>query len=134
MAAIKRFEDLEIWQIARELCRFVFMLSSKGEFSKDLSLKNQTRSSSGSSMDNIAEGFGRGGKIEFIQFLSFSNGSASEVKSQLYRALDFKYISEEEFKTGYEFADKLMNKIGRFISYLNSSDIKGQKYRNRKKL
>lgn len=92
MAVIKRFEDLEVWQIARELCNYIFMLTSKGEFSKDISLKNKIRNSSGSSMDNISEGFGRGGKIEFIHFLSISNGSANEVKSQLYRALDFKNI------------------------------------------
>jgi four helix bundle protein len=88
MATITKFEDLEVWQIARTLSRLIYSLSAKGNFSKDYALKNQIHSSSGSAMDNIAEGFGRAGKIEFIQFLGFSNGSACEVKSQLYRALD----------------------------------------------
>lgn len=132
MATIKRFEDLEVWQVARELCRFVCKITSKEKFSKDFTLKDQIRSSSGSAMDNISEGFGRGGKNEFIQFLGISNGSGRETQSQLYRAFDYGYIVQEEFKEGYELADKLCNKIGSFISYLNSSDIKGVKFRNRK--
>ena len=129
MATIKRFEDLEVWQIARNLCRFVYRITSKGEFTKDFTSKNQIRNSSGSSMDNIAEGFGRAGKKEFIHFLSISNASTDEVKSQLYRAFDQDYINNEEFREGYELADKLSKKNGSFINYLNSSDYRGKKFK-----
>ena len=131
MATIKKFEDLEVWQIARDLCRSVYDLSGKGNFSRNFALRNQIQASSGSAMDNIAEGFGRAGKKEFIQFLGISNGSTCEIKSQLYRALDQKYISITEFEESYNLADKLNNKLGSFISYLNKSDIKGEKFRNR---
>lgn len=93
MPTIKKFEDLEVWQIARVLCKFVKRVTTKGSFQTDFSLKDQIRRASGSTMDNIAEGHGRGGNREFIQYLSFSNGSANEVKSQLYRAYDYEYIS-----------------------------------------
>lgn len=128
MATIKRFEDLEVWQIARELCQYVRRLTTKEDFSRNFSLKDQIEKSSGSTMDNIAEGFGRGGRQEFVQFLWISHGSTDEVKSQLYRALDYQNITEEEFKEGYELAHKLNNKLISFINYLNNSRYKGIKY------
>ena len=85
---INKFEDLGVWQEARELCKEVYSLISEAEFSKDYALLNQINRSSGSVMDNIAEGFGRSGNKEFIQYLSVSKASCMEVKSQLYRALD----------------------------------------------
>ena len=133
MATIKRFEDLEIWQIARELCKFIKRITTKGAIQKDFSLKDQIRRASGSTMDNIAEGYGRGGNREFIQQLSVSNGSADEVKSQLYRAFDYEYISEEELKEGYELADKLSRKTIHFISYLNNSTQTGPKFPKKQK-
>ncbi len=87
---IDKFEDLEIWQEARELCRYVFKLTSTGLFNKDYKFRDQIRSSSGSVMDNIAEGFERGGNKEFAQFLSIAKGSCGETRSQSYRALDYK--------------------------------------------
>ncbi len=87
MATIQNFEDLKVWQKARALCNEVFSLTSVGAFSKDFGLKAQINRSSGSMMDNIAEGFGRKGNLEFINFLTYSNGSACECKSQLYRGL-----------------------------------------------
>ncbi len=128
MATIKRFEELEVWQIARELCQFIRQLTSKEDFSRNFALKNQIEKSSGSSMDNIAEGFGRGGRQEFIQFLWISHGSTDEVKSQLYRALDHQNITEDEFNQGYELAHKLNNKLISFINYLNNTRYKGIKY------
>ena len=72
---IKRFEDLEIWKEARELSKIVYEITSVGPFNSDFRFRDQMRASAGSSMDNIAEGFDRGGNKEFIQFLSFSKGS-----------------------------------------------------------
>src|SRR5947207_620164 len=102
MATIKRFEDLEIWQLARQLNNFLFNLTEKGEFVRDFKFKYQIRSAGGSIMDNIAEGFGRGGNKEFSNFLTMSEGSCNEVQSQLYRAMDWKYVTADEFKTSYE--------------------------------
>ncbi|HUM48335.1 MAG TPA: four helix bundle protein [Chitinophagales bacterium] len=96
MNVIKTFEDLKIWQKGRELSILIFRLSEKGSFAKDFPLKNQIRGSSGSVMDNIAEGFERNSKLEFIQFLSVAKGSCGETRSQIIRAADFGYISAEE--------------------------------------
>ncbi len=132
MATIKKFEDLEIWQLSRTLAIEIFDLYTASEqFSKDYKLKDQINGSSGSVMDNIAEGFERNSRNEFVQFLSFSKGSSGEVKSQLYRALDRKYISQEIFEHLYKKAGKIGNKTGAFIKYLNSSEFKGTKFKNR---
>lgn len=93
---IRKFEDLEIWREARTLSEIVFQLTQKGTFRNDFKLKNQIRGSSGSIMDNIAEGFERNGKGEFIQFLSIAKGSCGETRSQAYRAFDYKHITKEE--------------------------------------
>jgi len=92
MATIKRFEDLEIWQLAREISRDVYDITRKDSIKHDFSLIDQLRRSSGSIMDNIAEGFERDGNKEFVQFLSYAKGSAGETRLQLYRAVDQKYI------------------------------------------
>jgi four helix bundle protein len=83
MATITRFEDLEIWKEARRLAKEVHLISIHTELRSDLRFKNQIKSSSGSVMDNIAEGFERDGNIEFRQFLSIAKGSAGETRSQL---------------------------------------------------
>ena len=98
MATITKFEDLETWQLARQLADKVFQLTKKNDFAKDFGLIKQIRNSSGSVMDNIAEGFGRGGNKEFANFLCYSTGSCCEVQSQLYRAMDWKYITNDEFE------------------------------------
>ena len=95
MATINKFEDLEIWQLAREICKDVWFLFETTSLGNDFKLKNQMNGSSGSVMDNIAEGFERNGRREFIQFLSIAKGSCGELKSQLYRSLDRKHISKE---------------------------------------
>ena len=94
MATIKRFEDLEIWQESRRLSKEIILLSKTTDLKTDFKLKGQIKSSSGSVMDNIAEGFERNGNLEFRQFLSIAKGSAGETRSQLYRVLDFNYINE----------------------------------------
>ena len=133
MATVTKFEELETWQLARALTNEIFELFSNSEqFSRDYKLKDQINGYSGSVMDNIVEGFERGGRNEFINFLSYSKGSAGEVKSQLYRALDRKYILKEQFDNLYEKADIVGKKIGSFINYLNSAEHKGTKLKNRK--
>ena len=98
MATINTFEELEIWQLSREICQDVWNAFENSSLGKDFELKNQMNRSSGSIMDNIAEGFERNGRREFINFLSYSKGSCGELRSQLYRAFDRKHITEEEFE------------------------------------
>jgi four helix bundle protein len=128
MATIKHFEDIEAWQLARQMCIEIHEITLQGAFGNDFSLKDQIRRSSGSVMDNIAEGFGRDGNREFIQFLSYSKGSASEVQSQLYRALDNKYIDEGTFQKQYELVKNIIGKTTNFMKYLSNSSLKGPKY------
>ena len=125
---IERFEDLEIWLMARELCKYIFVLTSKEPFCHDFKLRDQIRSSSGSVMDNIAEGFERDGNKEFVQFLSVSKGSCGECRSQSYRAYDYQYINEEELNDLIIKTVALSKKIARFISYLRKSNLKGPKF------
>ena len=127
---INRFEDLEIWQLARELCKFVKELTNKEPFVKDYKFRSQIRESSGSVMDNIAEGFERDGRKEFIQHLSISKASCGETRSQSYRAFDYNYISESELNELLERTKILGKRIGNFIKYLKSSPHKGTKYRD----
>lgn len=127
MATIKRFEDLEVWQRAREICKLVSVYTKKQDFSRDFTLRDQIRGSSGSAMDNIAEGFERDGNKEFTQFLTISKGSIGETRSQAYRALDYEYISEEEFEVLKEKCLALSEKLGAFINYLKNSEYKGNK-------
>jgi four helix bundle protein len=125
---IKHFEDLEIWQEARDLAKFVFEISRQDGFSEDFRFRGQFRSSSGSIMDNIAEGFERDGNKEFIQFLSIAKGSCGETRSQSYRAFDCNYISQEQLNDLLDRTIKLSNRIGSFMKYLRHSNLIGSKY------
>jgi four helix bundle protein len=131
MATITKFEDLEIWQLARILSKKAYALTFVEPLASDFRLKDQIRGSSGSMMDNIAEGFERGSRLEFINSLSISKGEVGELKSQLYRALDNSYISQATFNELYEEANILTKKTTNFITYLNASKFKGQKFKNR---
>ena len=115
---IDRFEDIEAWQLARELTRKVYALTKHQPFSKDYSLKDQIRKAAGSSMHNIAEGFDAETTPEFLRFLSYAQRSCTEVQSELYVALDENYIDEAEFKTTYELAGRTRAAIRGFINYL----------------
>ncbi|MFO7828170.1 MAG: four helix bundle protein [Bacteroidales bacterium] len=128
MATIEKFEDLEVWKKARELCKLIHKYTLKDSFAKDFSLKDQIKRSSGSVMDNIAEGFDRGGKKEFIQFLFISKSSSSETKSQLYRALDYGYINQEEFEVAYNKCSEIASMETGLINYLKNSPYKGKKH------
>ena len=97
MTRIERFEDIQAWQRARELVRDIYEVSSKGNFAKDYSLKDQIRKALVSIMSNIAEGFSRQTDKEFTQFLYIALGSVTEVQSQLHIAQDLKHISKEDF-------------------------------------
>jgi four helix bundle protein len=128
MSTIKRFENLRCWQSARKLCQLIYKFTRKEKFSKDFSLVNQIRDSSGSSMDNIAEGFDRAGNKEFIQFLSVSRGSIAEIKSQLYRSLDQDYLDDEEFQKVYDLANNTSKETTNLMIYLKKSDMRGFKF------
>ncbi|CAM3811392.1 four helix bundle protein [Flavobacterium cucumis] len=128
MATITKFEDLEIWQEARKIAKEVFILSKETDLKTDFRFKEQIKASSGSVMDNIAEGFERDGNLEFRQFLSVAKGSAGETRSQIYRLYDCEYISEEQFKDLKNKYENLSGKIKNFITYLNKKDFKGIKF------
>ena len=128
MATIKSFEDIEAWQRARTLSKDIFELTLMGSFARDFSLRDQINRASGSIMDNIAEGFERGGTKEFIQFLSIAKGSAGEVRSQLYRALDRKHLAENQHSQLIEQIKAVSKMITGFIAYLLKSNIKGIKF------
>jgi len=115
---IKRFEDIDAWRKARELTKAVYDISKTGEFSKDFGLKNQIQKASVSSMSNIAEGFDRQSNKEFVQFLVIARASVSELKSQLYVALDQGYINQAQFRSIYDLANDVVSLINGFMRYL----------------
>ena len=125
MGKIDKFEDLKVWQLAREICMDLENLFKATPLGKRYALLNQMDCSSGSVMDNIAEGFGRGGNLEFRNFLSYSKGSCFELKSQLYRARDKELISIDQFEALAEKCDKENAKLGSFINYLTKTEYRG---------
>ncbi len=125
MATIRSFEDIESWKLARELCKKTGELIDNGNFKKSFRLIDQIDGSSGSVMDNIAEGFERGTRKEFIQFLGYSKGSCGEYRSQLYRALDRNYITQLKFDELATLATRTSGLIQKFIEYLNKTEIAG---------
>lgn len=131
MATVNTFTELEVWKLASELSGKIFQVSQTTLLSKDFALKDQMNRSSGSIADNIAEGFGRGGRMEFIQFLSIARASASELQSQIIRCFQRNYFTKEIYEELFEDSDKLGKKIGAFIQYLNSSNMPGAKFHNR---
>ena len=132
MATIKRFEEIKAWQKARVLNSRVGDIIDKGQFKRNFRLIDQVEGSAGSIMDNIAEGFERSGNREFVQFLYISKGSCGEFRSQLYRAVDRKYINQQEFEELYTIAVEIIVMIQKLIDYLEQSELKGTKYKNRK--
>lgn len=121
MAKIERFEDLQSWQKARQLANLIYDLSEHTNFAKDFRLRGQIQDAAGLVMHNIAEGFDSGTNPEFIRFLKISRRSASEVQSELYLALDRKYINQDELATAYNFATESKRLINGMIGYLRKS-------------
>jgi len=131
MATIKKFEDIISWQEARKLNNIIGDLIDGGRFKHNYRLINQIEGSAGSVMDNIAEGFERGGNKEFVQFLYIAKGSCGELRSQLYRALDRNYINQKEVNIFSVHAMKISGLIQKLISYLANSELKGVKYQKK---
>ena len=127
---IERFEDIEAWQLARELTRKVYGLTKKARFTRDFGLKGQIQDASGlpremrslfnwgSSMHNIAEGFDSETNPEFVRFLRYAKRSCTEVQSELYVALEQQYITKSEFQDVYDHAGRTRAAIRGFIKYL----------------
>ncbi|RTL59553.1 MAG: four helix bundle protein [Sphingobacteriales bacterium] len=131
MATIKHFEDIEAWKLARELCKEIGMVIDKGSFKKSFRLIHQIEGSSGSIMDNLAEGFERGTRNEFIQFLGYSKGSCGEFRSQLYRALDREYLTKEAFDNFYIKAVRISAMLQKLIDYLLKTEVKGTRVKGK---
>lgn len=117
---IERFEEIKAWQLARELTQKIYRLTSKDRFLRDYGLKRQIQNAAGSAMHNIAEGFDSETNSEFLRFLRYAKRSCSEIQSQLYVALDQKYISKTEFQDVYDHAGQTRAAIRGFIKYLSN--------------
>lgn len=118
MATIRRFEEIQAWQKARELVGEIYRISGSENFQRDYGLRNQICRAAVSSMSNIAEGFARRTSRDFAHFLDVARGSAVEVQSLLYVAFDVKYISSGQLKTMYTMADEVIALVGGLTSYL----------------
>jgi four helix bundle protein len=123
---IERFEDIEAWKLAREITIVIYRATDDDGFNRDFGLRDQIRRAAGSIMHNIAEGFDAGSNAEFIRFLNYAKRSCTEVQSELYVALDRRYLTQQQFNTMYDQARLTRAKIGAFIKYLSQYDS-GQK-------
>lgn len=129
MKKIEKFEDLEIFQSARELCKEIYNITKEGDFKYDVRFVQQMHAAVGSIMDNVAEGFERNGNKEFINFLYIAKGSCGEVRSQIIRASDVGFIDNMTAKKIYESCISLSKSIAYFIQKLKKSELTGPKYK-----
>jgi len=120
----KTFENLKVWQDSREFVKSIYELTASECFKKDFGLKDQIQRAAVSIMNNIAEGFERNNNKEFVLFLKYSKGSAGEVRSMLYVALDLNYIQKNAFDKCYENAINIITQISNFIKYLKQYSSK----------
>jgi len=120
MGTIRRFEEIEAWQTARELTRLVYALSKDGALARDFGLRDQMRRAAVSVLSNIAEGFESRTQALFIEFLGRAKGSAGELRAQAYVAFDAGYISHAQFEQLYRLAEKCSRQLSRFIAYLEA--------------
>jgi len=116
----KTFEDLKVWQDTRAFVKLIYELTASDSFKKDYGLKDQIQRAAVSIMNNIAEGFERNNNKEFVVFLKYSKGSAGEIRSMLYVALDLNYISKSTFDEYYTNVIKIITQISNFIKYLKN--------------
>ena len=128
MAKAQKFEDLSIFQMARDLCKEIYAITKEGEFKKDSRFVQQIHASAGSVMDNIAEGFERDGNKEFINFLYIAKGSCGEVRSQIIRASDVGFINKDTATQLYNDCVTFSKAISVFIKSLKSSSYRGSKH------
>ena len=128
MSKAQKFEDLAIFQAARQLCKDIYAITKDGEFSRDSRFVQQIHASSGSVMDNIAEGFEREGNKEFVNFLYIAKGSCGEVRSQIIRASDVGFIDKDTATRLYNDCMGLSKAISAFIKSIKSSDYRGSKH------
>ncbi len=122
MARIECFEDIESWQDARTLVKNIYEATAEGRFARDFGLRDQIRRAAISAMSNIAEGFERGSNKDFVRFLYMAKGSAGEVRSQLYAAIDLSYLEEQEANELMRLAQVVSRRISAFIKYLKGSE------------
>lgn len=128
MSKVNKFEDLEIFQLARKLCKEVYEITKEGEFHKDIRFVQQIHASAGSVMDNIAEGYEREGNKEFINFLYIAKGSCGEVRSQIIRASDVGFIDNDTSTRLYNDCIGLSKAISAFVKSLKTSGYRGSKH------
>ncbi len=129
MATYNSFEDLPVWQKARELGVSIYKATAEGKLSKDYGLKDQIQRAAVSVSSNIAEGFERGSKREFIQFLYIAKSSCGELRSQLYIAKDLGYLENDYSETLINSAYNTSKQISGFIKYLKNTPFTGEKYK-----
>lgn len=120
MGKIERFEDLKCWQAARKLVKEVFISSEQGKIAKDFDLKSQFRKAALSSMNNIAEGFGRYSSKDFIRFLDISQSSVQEIQSMLYVISDLDYLAEEKINVIRSLTAEIKNLTLALVKYLKT--------------
>ena len=128
MSKVDKFEDLAIFQSARNLCKEVYVITKYGDFSRDSRFVQQIHAAAGSIMDNIAEGFERQGNKEFVNFLYIAKGSCGEVRSQIIRATDVGFLDKETATRLYNDCMNLSKAIAAFIKSIKSSDFSGSKF------
>jgi four helix bundle protein len=125
MMRFRTFEEMLVWQDARKLTALIYSSASEGLFARDFGLRDQIRRSAVSIMSNVSEGYERSSKREFAMFLGYAKGSAGELRSQLYVALDQKYITEDQVQTAYESVTQISAQLSKFSAYLRT--IRGLK-------
>ncbi|MEK7466653.1 MAG: four helix bundle protein [Planctomycetota bacterium] len=131
MGTIRRYQDLVVWQRARELAKFVNQLTLLETWRGGAKLKDQILDSSASSPANVAEGFERNGNAEFINALGYAKGSAGETSAHLYTAFNRGYIGSEDLDQGVALAAEVCNLAGGLMVYLERSGLRGPKFRHR---